>query len=102
LEFKILGLNSSKSVIKIFKLIIFMTLIGDWLVYDDELFLFPLSVSESSNTLIIASKQERNDHRDQQAILYNWRDNRSEQIRSTNIISWFCTNDYVESLVSTY
>ncbi|KEH37622.1 F-box protein interaction domain protein [Medicago truncatula] len=77
--------------------------IGDSLAYYAQLFLLPLCVSESSNTLVMASNQRgliHGYHR-RHAILYNWRDNKVEQIATSKQISWFNTNDYVESLVST-
>jgi len=78
--------------------------IGDWLAYGSQLFLLPLCVSESSNTLIMASNQEGYiDYwgHSQHAILYNWRENKVGQIATNNRIMWFDTKDYVESLIST-
>jgi len=75
--------------------------VSDNLAYGSQLFLLPLCVSESTNTLIMASIQQgflsiHNQH----VILYNWKDNKVEQIATDNEISWFNTMDYVESLVS--
>lgn len=78
--------------------------ISDSLAYGSQLFLLPLCVSESTNTLIMASNQEGYiDYwgHSQHAILYNWRENKVEQIATNNRIMWFDTKDYVESLVST-
>jgi len=77
--------------------------ISDNLAYGSQLFLLPLCVSESSNTLIMASNQRGliNGYHHQHAILYNWRENKVEQISTNNQIMWFHTKDYVESLVST-
>ncbi|GAU45635.1 hypothetical protein TSUD_175480 [Trifolium subterraneum] len=79
--------------------------ISNLLAYDSQLFLLPLWASESSNTLIMASNQEgyADDSlfKPQHAIVYNWRDNVVEQIKTNNEIMWFYTKDYVESLVST-
>ncbi|RHN66471.1 putative F-box domain, galactose oxidase/kelch, beta-propeller, F-box associated interaction [Medicago truncatula] len=70
--------------------------ISDLLEYGSQLFLFPLYLSESDNTLIMASNQPSH------AIIYNWRDKRVDQIKSLdNVIMWFQTRDYFESLVST-
>ncbi|XP_004491717.1 F-box/kelch-repeat protein At3g23880-like [Cicer arietinum] len=76
--------------------------INDWLKHDSELFLFPLCVSESNHTLILACKQptgfgEIIEH----AIVYNWRDNRVEQKIFGDKFMWFCAKDYGESLIST-
>ncbi|GAU45634.1 hypothetical protein TSUD_175470 [Trifolium subterraneum] len=78
--------------------------ISNLLAYRSQLFLLPLCVSESSNTLIMASNQEdyvAHFYGPQHAIVYNWRDNIVEQFTSNDEIMWFDTKDYVESLVST-
>jgi F-box interacting protein len=76
--------------------------ISNSLAYDSQLFLLPLWSSESSNTLIMASNQEGYTGHDQHAILYNWRDNKVEEITCFyNDIMWFFTNNYFESMVST-
>jgi len=59
--------------------------------------LLPLYLSENGDTLILA-----NDHDDDEAFIYNCRDNRVKRIGITNKILWSRTNDYVESLVSTH
>ncbi|CAJ2670115.1 unnamed protein product [Trifolium pratense] len=79
--------------------------ISNSLAYDSQLFLLPLWASESSNTLIMASNQEgyadESLFKPQHAIVYNWRDNIVEQIKTNNEIMWMFSHDYVESLVST-
>ncbi|KEH15886.1 putative F-box domain-containing protein [Medicago truncatula] len=76
--------------------------ISDSLEYGSQLFLFPLYLSESDNTLIMASNQQGYGDDKSHAIIYNWRDKRVEQIKSLdNVIMWFQTRDYFESLVST-
>ena len=76
--------------------------ISDSLEYGLQLFLFPLYLSESDDTLIMAINQQGYDDHDSHAIIYNWRDKRVEQITSVdNEILWFHTMDYVESLIST-
>jgi len=75
---------------------------SDWEGFEEQLFLLPLCVSESNDTLIMACKQEGYDFDQQHAVLYNWRDKRVKHIESDkNIIWWFYTKEYVESLVST-
>jgi len=75
--------------------------ISDSLDYGSQLYLYPLYLSESDNTLIMASNQQGYDGYDNHAIIYNWRDKTVEQITSVdNEILWFHTKDYVESLVS--
>ncbi|XP_058739597.1 F-box/kelch-repeat protein At3g23880-like [Vicia villosa] len=58
----------------------------DFSQYSYQYFLHPLCLSEDGDTIILAGSQE------EQAFLYNWRDNRVEKTRITN---------YIESLVST-
>ncbi|RHN56341.1 putative F-box domain-containing protein [Medicago truncatula] len=57
------------------------------------LLLSPLCLSENGDKLILA-----NNHEDQ-AIIYNIRDNRVELTRIINSIQWFLSKNYVESLV---
>ena len=57
------------------------------------LLLFPLCLSENGDTLILA-----NSHEDQ-AIIYNIRDNRVGLTRITNHIQWFLLKNYFESLI---
>jgi F-box interacting protein len=57
--------------------------------------LIPLCLSEDGDTIIFSINQAN------QAILYNWRDNRVKRIKSTNRITWSTTKVYVESLIST-
>ncbi|XP_039682823.1 F-box/kelch-repeat protein At3g23880 [Medicago truncatula] len=68
-------------------------------LYNDSLFhrsrLTPMCFSENGDTLIFAINIP------DQAILYNWKDNRAKIIESTNKILWFTAKGYVESLVST-
>jgi hypothetical protein len=59
------------------------------------LFIFPLYLSENGNKLILAYDK------DDQAILYNFRENKAEKIRIKNYIRWFLSKNHVESLVST-
>ncbi|XP_058759040.1 F-box/kelch-repeat protein At3g23880-like [Vicia villosa] len=68
--------------------------------YHSQLFLFPLGLSESNDTLVLASNQESFACEEEKAILYNWRDNRVERTRFTDEILWFFTKGYVESLAS--
>jgi len=76
--------------------------ISDSLEYRSQLFLFPMYLSESNETLIMASNQQGYGDDENHAILYNWRDKRVEQISSLdNKILWFQIKDYVESVVST-
>ncbi|CAK8544163.1 unnamed protein product [Lathyrus sativus] len=56
--------------------------------------LVPLYLSENGETLILATSLE------DQAILYNIRDNNSVKTRITNNISWFSVKNYVKSLAS--
>ncbi|RHN51287.1 hypothetical protein MtrunA17_Chr6g0466931 [Medicago truncatula] len=66
-----------------------------------HLFLFPLYLSESDNTLIMAINRQGYDDHNSHAIIYNWIDKRVEQITSgDNEILWFYTKDFVESLIS--
>jgi len=58
-------------------------------------YLVPLHLSEDGDTFILASSLE------DQAIIYNKRNNRVERTRITNSICWFSVKDYVESLAST-
>ncbi|KEH22668.1 putative F-box domain-containing protein [Medicago truncatula] len=77
--------------------------ISDSLDYGSQLYLYPFYLSESDNTLIMASNQQGYDGYDNHAIIYNWRDKTVEQITSVdNEILWFHTKDYVESLVSIF
>ncbi|XP_058741535.1 F-box/kelch-repeat protein At3g23880-like [Vicia villosa] len=62
---------------------------------DKELFMVPLYLSENDDRLILGSSLE------EQAILYNMRDNSVERTRITNKIRWFLVKEYVGSLVST-
>ncbi|XP_058741570.1 F-box/kelch-repeat protein At3g23880-like [Vicia villosa] len=62
---------------------------------DKEMFMVPIYLSENDDTLILASRLE------EQAILYNMRDNTVERTRITNRIRWLFVKEYVESLVST-
>ncbi|AES79025.1 F-box protein interaction domain protein [Medicago truncatula] len=57
--------------------------------------LIPLCLSEDGDTIIFSI------NRANQAILYNWRDNRVKRIKSTNMITWSLAKAYVESLIST-
>nr|XP_004491718.1 F-box/kelch-repeat protein At3g23880-like [Cicer arietinum] len=76
--------------------------ISNWLdvEYDSQLFLFPLCLSESSDTLIMASNQEI--YLYAEAIIYNWSDNRVARTRFNDEILWFFAKDYTESLVSPF
>jgi hypothetical protein len=68
----------------------------DYYCYDStQLFIFPLYLSENGNKLILAYDK------DDQAILYNFRENKAEKIRIKNYIRWFLSKNHVESLVST-
>jgi hypothetical protein len=62
---------------------------SDWDEYAYQLFLLPLCVSKSSDTLIMASTLEGNVGNGQHAILYNWRDKRVERITFNDRIWWF-------------
>ena len=68
------------------------TRFNDNMIYH-PLLLFPLCLSENGDTLILA-----NSHEDQ-AIIYNIRDNRVELTKITNHIQWLLSENYVESLV---
>ncbi|PNX76989.1 F-box protein [Trifolium pratense] len=57
--------------------------------------LLPLYLSENGDTLVLA-----NDKQDE-AFIYNCRDNKVEKIRIANRIKWSEAKNYVESLVST-
>ncbi|AES78409.1 hypothetical protein MTR_7g030040 [Medicago truncatula] len=57
---------------------------------------FPLCLSEKGGTLILGINSGN------QAIIYNWRDNRVKRIKNTNRILWLHSKNYVESLVSTF
>jgi hypothetical protein len=61
---------------------------------------FPLCLSENGYTLILAINHSVFNIRDQ-AILYNWRDNRVKKIENTCRIFWKASKGYVESLIST-
>ncbi|CAI8614943.1 unnamed protein product [Vicia faba] len=61
---------------------------------DRRFYLMPLYLSENSETLVLAHNLE------DQAIIYNIRDNTAQRTRITNKISWFSIKNYVESLVS--
>jgi F-box interacting protein len=68
----------------------------DYYCYEStQLFIFPLCLSENGNKLILAYDK------DDQAILYNFRENKAEKIRIKNYIRWFLSKNHVESLVST-
>ncbi|XP_058768907.1 F-box/kelch-repeat protein At3g23880-like [Vicia villosa] len=60
-----------------------------------RLSLYPLYISENGATLILANDRE------DQALIYNSRDNRVERRRITNEIDWRLSESYVESLVPT-
>jgi F-box interacting protein len=60
-----------------------------------QFYLAPLHLSEDGDTFILASSLE------DQAILYNKRNNSVERTIITNSICWFSCKDYVESLAST-
>jgi len=68
---------------------------AEWLPYWCKLFIFPVCVSENGNKLILAYEEGY------YPIVYNFTENRAEQIRITNSIRWIRSKDYVESLVST-
>ena len=55
--------------------------------------LVPLCLSEKGDTLILTINSG------DQAIFYNWRDNRLKRIKSTYKIWWYSAQNYVESLV---
>jgi F-box interacting protein len=57
--------------------------------------LFPLCLSDNGDTLIVVCEQHHS------AILYNLKYDRGENIRISNLIQWFCAQNYIESLVPT-
>ncbi|XP_058741581.1 F-box/kelch-repeat protein At3g23880-like [Vicia villosa] len=61
---------------------------------DKKFYLVPLHLAMNGDTLILASSLE------DQAMLYNIRDNNVERTRNTDKIGWFSVKEYVESLVS--
>ncbi|XP_058739600.1 F-box/kelch-repeat protein At3g23880-like [Vicia villosa] len=63
--------------------------------YGYDYLLHPLCLSEDDDTIILANSQE------EQAFLYNWRDNRVEKTRITNNVLWMFSPNYIETLVST-
>jgi hypothetical protein len=58
--------------------------------------LLPLYLSENGDTLILTN------YDDDEAFIYNCRDNRVKKIGINNKILWGLAKDYVESLVSTH
>ncbi|XP_058761576.1 F-box/kelch-repeat protein At3g23880-like [Vicia villosa] len=67
----------------------------DYPRYGYEYLVHPLCLSENDGTIILASSH------DEQALLYNWRDNSVEKTRITNHVLWMFSLNYIETLVST-
>ena len=63
--------------------------------YTPELIMYPLCLSENGDVVVFGMNIK------DEAIVYNWRDNRVKRIKSTNEVLWFNAKGYVESLVST-
>ncbi|GAU37584.1 hypothetical protein TSUD_395560 [Trifolium subterraneum] len=62
--------------------------------------LLPLNLSENGDRLILANYDDGDD--EDEAFIYNCKNNKVEKIRITNKIIWELAKDYVESLVSTH
>ncbi|XP_058761572.1 uncharacterized protein LOC131634963 [Vicia villosa] len=60
-----------------------------------EYLLHPLWLSKNDGTIILASSHE------EQAFLYNWRDNSVIKTRITNHVLWMFSHNYIETLVPT-
>ncbi|KAI5408899.1 F-box/kelch-repeat protein At3g23880 [Lathyrus oleraceus] len=67
----------------------------DSIRYNYPYMMYPLCLSEDGETIILANSHE------EQAFLYNWRDNRVEKTRITNNVLWMFSQNYIESLVTT-
>ncbi|CAK8565808.1 unnamed protein product [Lathyrus sativus] len=63
--------------------------------YNYDYMMYPLCLSEDGETIVLANSHE------EQAFLYNWRDNRVEKTRITNNVLWMFSLNYIESLVTT-
>lgn len=63
--------------------------------YGFDYLLHPLCLSEDDDTIILSNSYE------EQAFLYNWRENRVGKTRITNSVLWMFSPTYIESLVST-